>query len=71
MRKPIRTIIHLGSGEEGKARKDTLETIAAEHGAISQRDEPSIGCLLVMIADGQLIIEKYQKLAPVRPGKDE
>jgi hypothetical protein len=56
MRKPVRTIIHLGSGEEGQARKEALERRAAKHGAISQRNEPSIGRLLVMLAEGELVI---------------
>lgn len=51
---PTRTIIHLGSGNQGQERKDKLESIAAELGAISQRGKPSIGRLLVMIADGEL-----------------
>jgi hypothetical protein len=58
MRKPTRIMIHLGSGEEGETRRRELERIAADCQAVSQRGEASIGTLLQMIADGDLIIKQ-------------
>jgi hypothetical protein len=64
VREPIRIVIHLGSGEEGENRRRELERIAADCQAVSQRGEASIGTLLQMIADGNLIIKQ-------RPGESD
>jgi hypothetical protein len=58
VREPIRIVIHLGSGEEGETRRQELERIAADCQAVSQRGEASIGTLLQMIADGDLIVKQ-------------
>ena len=48
MREPVRTLIHLGSGNEGQQRKAALEQIA------ETLTNGNVSAMIQMIADGQL-----------------
>lgn len=57
---PVRVLIHLGSGEEGQARRERLDQIAEEAGAIGQRGA-GLSSLLQMVADGDLEVTMATK----------
>lgn len=50
-------LIYLGSGEKGTQRKGALEQLAADHGFF-WGNEPSIGRLIVALADGEMEVRR-------------